>query len=279
MDARFHAAQAAIRADQPDRLEELLAAQPELLHLPSLDPRDHPNLLNCLVLETPPRRELPRLLRLFRDGGADLASALVAAASGDNRPAVEELLALGAPLDAPGGWSALDEALYWVHTDLVALLRERGASVRGLRGWAAVGDLAQVRACFDDKGELTEQAGELAWPFGRHPPGENLRDRGALMSNALGHACQWGQLEVARELVARGAEVNALVAGFDFNGTALHYAALHNHRGVCDWLLEQGADPTIRDGKVHKFPDDWATHGGHHELSAHLAGIRHRHGR
>ena len=278
MDPRFHAAQQAIRDDQPERLEALLRAQPELRHVASEDPRDHPNLLNCLVLELPPRRDLRALMALFREGGADLGSALVAAASVDNRPAVRALLDWGTPLNPSTGWSALDEALYWVHTGLVAELRERGAVVRSLRGWAAVGDVAGVRGCFDGEGRLTAEAGELAWPFGGRMPVSDLRDRDALLSNALTYACQWGQSETARELVARGAPLNALAAGFDFNGTPLHYAALHNHRALCDWLLACGADPTLRDGKVHTFPDNWAAHGGHRELSQHLARIRESHG-
>ena len=162
MDPRFHAAQQAIRDDQPERLEALLRAQPELRHIASEDPRDHPNLLNCLVLELPPRRDLRALMALFREGGADLGSALVAAASVDNRPAVRALLDWGTPLNPSTGWSALDEALYWVHTGLVAELRERGAAVRSLRGWAAVGDVYAR-----DGHDWTRRSGP--------PPGTGLR--------------------------------------------------------------------------------------------------------
>jgi len=274
MEARFQAAQQAIREDDPARLRELLRADPELLRLPSRDPRDHPNLLNCLVLETPPRQELERLLEMFREGGADLAGALVAGASVDNRRAVRALLDCGTPIDPETGWSALDEALYWGHAELVAELRARGARVRTLRGWAAVGDVAGVRGCFDAAGELTGRAGELAWPFARPLPVSQRRDRGALLTNALAHACQWGARETAEELLRRGAGINDLAAGFDFNGTPLHFAALHNRRAMCDWLLAEGADPAQRDGKVGQWPEEWAAYGGHSGLSRHLTAER-----
>lgn len=276
MDARFHAAQQAIREDDPERLQELLRADPELLRLPSRDPRDHPNLLNCLVLETPPRRELRALMAVFRAGGADLGSALVAAASVANLPAVQALLDWGTPIDPVAGWSALDEALYWVHPGLVGELRARGAQLRSLRAWAAVGDLDGVCGCFDAGGRLTERAGGLAWPFAMPLPVAQRHDPQALLTNALAHACQWGERETAGELVRRGADIHALAAGFDFNGTPLHFAALHDRRELCDWLLAAGADPTRRDGKVGKRPEEWAAYGGHTGLSQHLAAVRAR---
>jgi hypothetical protein len=138
MDPRFHAAQQAIRDDQPERLEALLRAQPELRHVASEDPRDHPNLLNCLVLELPPRRDLRDLMALFREGGADLGSALVAAASVDNRPAVRALLDWGTPLNPSTGWSALDEALYWVGRR-VARAGGGGSEFAGLGGGGRCG--------------------------------------------------------------------------------------------------------------------------------------------
>lgn len=72
------------------------------------------------------------------------------------------------------------------------------------------------------------------------------------------------------ELLGRGADINAIPAGFDFAGTPLHYAALRGRRDIVDWLLSHGADPTIRDPKVNSLPEGWAAHDGHAELSGYL---------
>jgi ankyrin repeat protein len=77
-----------------------------------------------------------------------------------------------------------------------------------------------------------------------------------------------------QELLNRGAEVNAIPAGFDFAGTPLHYAALQGRRDAVDWLLRHGADPTVRDAKINNLPEDWAAHDGHAELADHLKRIR-----
>ena len=59
-------------------------------------------------------------------------------------------------------------------------------------------------------------------------------------------ACRVGNTEAVRELLAAGAEVNAVVAF----GTALTTAAEHGHEQVVHTLLAAGADPAIR------VPDD-----------------------
>ena len=43
---------------------------------------------------------------------------------------------------------------------------------------------------------------------------------------------------------------------------------------MVDWLLEQGADPTIRDTKVHNTPDGWAEYAHHPQLAAYLRTVR-----
>jgi hypothetical protein len=43
---------------------------------------------------------------------------------------------------------------------------------------------------------------------------------------------------------------------------------------MVDWLLDRGADPTIRDTKVHTTPDGWAAHAHHPQLADHLRKLR-----
>lgn len=275
MDDKFLPAQAAIISDHAEELERLVRADSSLARDRSFSTSDHPSLLCCLVLEMPARRSLGHLIRLFSGLGAELGQALVAAACIDNIPGVEALLDLGATVGGEGGWSPLEEALYWGHSATVALLLRRGAPVDNLRKFAALGDLQGVRQCFDDNGHLNPHAGEVCWPFPAIIVREVRQDRQQIMNNALVFAAAWGQQETADELLRQGAEVNAIPAGFDFAGTPLHYAALNNRRDMVDWLLGQGADPTRRDTKVHNTPDGWAEHARHSELARYLRSIRH----
>jgi len=55
----------------------------------------------------------------------------VAAGSIDNSAAAELLLDHGAAVDGIGGWSPLEEALYWNNRRVIDLLLERGAKVVG----------------------------------------------------------------------------------------------------------------------------------------------------
>ncbi len=278
MDDKFLPSQAAIISDNAEELERLVRADPSLATDRSLS-RDHPTLLQCLVLEMPPRRSLAHLIRFFAQFGAELNEPLVAAASGNNLLGVEVLLDLGASIAGEGKWSPLEEALYWGHDSIVGLLLKRGAPVDNLRKFAALGDLQGLRRCFDDDGRLNQQAGEVAWPFGPTIPDEVRHDPLQIMNNALVFAAAWGQLESAGELRSRGAAINSIPAGFDYAGTPLHYAALQNRHEMVDWLLENGADPTIRDLKVHFTPDGWAEYANHSQLAAYLRSIRERHGK
>lgn len=270
MDERFLPAQAAIVANNAEELQRLVRADPSLATDRSMSPCDHPTLLCCLVLEMPPRKALRQLVHLFAECGADLSGPLGAAACIDNVSAVETLLDLGAPIEGKGeDWSPLDEALYWGHSSTVDLLLKRGAQVDNLRKHAALGDKQGLLKCFDAQGNLTTKAGRLASPFGGIPE-EVRNDRRQIINNAFVYAAAWGQIETAGELLSHGAEVNAIPLGFDFAGTPLHYAALNNRREMVEWLLERGADSSIRDTKVQNTPDGWADFAKHTELASYL---------
>ncbi|WP_373652493.1 ankyrin repeat domain-containing protein [Schlesneria sp. DSM 10557] len=267
MDAKFLPAQAAIRADQPEELEQLIRADSTLATDRSLSAGDHPTLLCCLVLEMPARRELDRLIRLFSEQGAELTEALTAAASINNTTAITTLLDLGVPIAGDRSWSPLDEALYWGHADSVEFLVKHGAPIDNIRKYAALGHLDGIRRCFGDAGLIVETAGEVDWPFGNSIEPTIRSDPQQITNHALIYACAWGQLDSANELITHGAEINAIPAGFDFAGTPLHYAALNNRREMVEWLLSQGADPTIRDTKVQNTPDGWADYARHRQLA------------
>lgn len=286
MDAKFHPAIAAIMAGDLASLRGLLVADPGLATARSS--RSHPTLLQCLVLEAGAVPNQVELAQALIEAGAEVDGPLVAAASANNVPAVAALLDAGAAIDGRGGWSPLEEALYWVHPGVVELLLARGASIRNLRCAAGLGRTDLIDAYFDADEALKPEAGDLDWPFGdaltsNHPC--RLRDEArvnvdgrsrtaqAVIDNALVYACMHHRLEAAKRLLQRGAQVNVLPPGFDYGGSGLHYAALHGHRDMVDLLLAHGADPGIRDAKVNQTAAGWALFGGHAALAEHLEAI------
>ena len=272
MDPRFHEAQKAMAIGDADQLGRLLDVDPRLATDRST--RSHPTILQCLVLAMPAVESLESMIALLASHGANLEGPLTAAAGMNNLRAIAKLLDLGANVEGQGSWSPLDEAIYWRHADAVALLIERGARVNNVRKASAIGDLAAVAACFDPTGQLNSNAGKVDWPFGDGLPDEDCERPQEILNNALVHAASWGRTDVVRFLLDHGAAMNAIPLGYDYNGTALHYAAFHGESVLVDRLLEWGADPTIPDGKIGQLAESWADHNGHPELAEQLRATR-----
>ena len=91
---------------------------------------------------------------------------------------------------------------------------------------------------------MTKAAGFVRWPWFDKPiPDSIMFDRQQIVDNALVYAAAWCRIDAANLLLARGANINARPAGFDFTGTPLHYAALNGRWKMTAFLLEHGADP------------------------------------
>jgi ankyrin repeat protein len=283
MDAKFHPAMAAIKDGNIDELKAILRQDPSLATARSS--RSHPTLLQCLALDAVDVPNKVEMAQVLIAAGADLDEPLVAAGSIGNVEVAAALLDAGAAIDRPDGWSPLEEALYWGNDRVVALLLERGASVSNLRSAAGLGRMDLLKSFFDTDGKLKPEAGKMNWPFGgpetcnhQGKIGEELRAKiaqwshepGEIINNAFIYACMHNQIEAAKFLLEKGADINAIPTGFDYAGTGLHYAALNGHRGMVDFLLERGADPTIKDTKVGSMASGWAEHGGHPELGDYL---------
>jgi hypothetical protein len=268
MDIRFHSAQAALSNGSVETLKELLIAEPDLAT--SHSSCSHPTLMQCLVLNQPVVEHLELLIRTLAEHGSELTKPLIAAASSDNVRAIAELLDLGADIEGNGNWSPLEEALYWGHSASVEFLVMRGAPVDNLRKAAGMGRREVMENSFDRHGSLTASAGQVAWPFGDNIPQAIRNDRQQILDNALIYAASWGQMAELEELLKRGANVLSIPAGFDFAGTALHYAALQGRREMVVHLLDRGADPSQVDAKIQTLPENWAAHGGHRDLAAFL---------
>jgi ankyrin repeat protein len=224
------------------------------------------------------------MAEILIEAGADLHEPLVAAASIDNREVAELLIDRGAAIDGTGGWTPLEEALYWNSQNVLALLLERGAKVQNLRTAAGLGRTDLLRNYFDDHGNLKPEAGTINWPWGdleniagsNHPPkGKQslsdrvnawTQDRQGIINNAFVYACMHGHIDAAQLLLDKGAEINVVPGGFDYAGTGLHYAALNGHRAMIEFLLDRGADKSVTDTKVGSTAAGWAEYAKHPEL-------------
>src|SRR6185436_12534604 len=253
--------------------------------------KSHPTLLQCLVLDGKDKPNAVEMAKVLIDAGAELDEPLGAAASIDHRALAELLLDRGAAIDGTGGWTPLEEALYWDSRNAIALFLERGAKIQNLRTAAGLGRTDLIEGYFNSDGSLKPEAGRIDWTFGNletiaasnHPPKgkQSLldrvnawsQDRQGIINNAFVYACMHGHIDAAKLLLEKGAEINAIPGGFNFAGTGLHYAALNGHRPMVRFLLDHGADRTIRDTKVNSTPAGWAEHGGHKDLLDVLRGV------
>ena len=282
MNAKFHPAMKAIKSDDLETFKKLIAEDPSLAT--SRSTRSHPTLLQCLVLDGKDKPNAVEMAKVLIDAGADLNGPLVAAGSIDNREVAELLLDRGAAIDGTGGWSPLEEALYWNSRNVIALLLERGAKVQNLRLAAGLGRTDLIEDFFNPDGSLKPDAGKIDWPFGdletiaqsnQSDAGKKSlfdrvnawsEDRQGVVNNAFIYACMHGHIDAAKLLLDKGAEINVIPGGFDYAGTGLHYAALNGHREMVEFLLQHGSDPTIKDTKVGSTAAGWAEYGRHPEL-------------
>ena len=282
MDAKFHPAIAAIRSGDLEKLKTLVAADPSLATARSST--SHPTLLQCLVLQGNDQPNKVGMAAILIDAGAEVNEPLVAAGSANNRAVAEVLLDRGAAIDGTGGWSPLEEALYWNGQDVIALLLERGAKVQNLRSAAGLGLIDLIENYFNRDGSLKPEAGKINWPWGdvetiarsSHDEAgkQKLADRvnawsqdqQGIVNNAFVYACMHGHIDAAKLLLEKGAEINVVPGGFDYAGTGLHYAALNGHCEMVEFLLEHGADRNVKDTKVGSTAAGWAEYGGHLEL-------------
>jgi ankyrin repeat protein len=283
MDAKFHPAVAAIKAGDLAQLKKLIADDPSLATAKSS--RSHPTLLQCLALDAVNVANKVELAKVLIDAGADVDGALGAAACIDNVEITALLLDCGANINGVGSWSPLEEALYWRNQGVIDLLLSRGASLHNLRIAAGLGRTDLIESFFRSDGSLKPEAGKIDWPFGglvasevNNKINEELRgkagawsnDAQEVINNAFVYACLNNQLAAASLLLEKGAQINAIPPGFDYSGTGLHQAAHNGHREMVEFLVQRGADVSLKDSKVGATAASWAEHGGHPELRDYL---------
>jgi ankyrin repeat protein len=286
MDAKFDPAIVAIETGNLERFRELVTQDSTLAT--SRSSKSHPTLLQCLVLSAKDAPHRIEMAKVLINAGAELDGPLGACGSCDNVEVAKLLLDSGAAINGNGGWSPLEEALYWNSRGMIQLLLERGASIRNLRTAAGLGRTDLIEGFFNPDGSLKAEAGPINWPWGDLNVIANSNfdaagkqklsrrfsswpnDRQSLVNNAFVYACMHGQMEAVKLLLDKGAQVNTIPGGFDYAGTGLHYAAYTGHRAMVEFLLAHGADPTIKDEKVTATPAGWADAGHHPEIRDYL---------
>jgi ankyrin repeat protein len=286
VDPKFHPAMVAIKLGDLERFRSLIGQDPTLAT--SRSSTSHPTLLQCLVLSSKDLSNKLDMARVLIDAGSDINEPLVACGSCDNAEVAELLLDSGAQVDGTGGWSPLEEALYWNSQRMIELLLRRGASIDNLRIASGLGRMDLIESFFNTDGNLIPEAGKINWPWGDFEVIANSnhdaagkqslgarfsswpQDQQGIINNAFVYACMQGHIEAAKLLLQKGAQINVIPGGFDYAGTGLHYAALNGHRPMVEFLIERGADIHIKDTKVGATPAGWADHGGHAEIRDHL---------
>jgi len=285
MDQKFLPAVQAINSGDINALRALLSQDPTLATARSRT--SHPTVLQCLTLDACDVPNKLDMAKLLVDASAEINGPLLASASINNVEVAGYLLDVGAAINGTGVWSPLEEALYWGNDDVRDLLLKRGASVHNLRIAAGIGRIDLIKEFFNSDGSLKHNAGEIHWPFedpltSNSPRPVNTKpesERRAhqtrdIINNAFVYACMQNHIDAAKFLLQRGADINSIPPGFHYQGTALHNAAVHGHRRMVEWLIENGADRDAKDGERGGSAATWAAYGGHLELKDYLEQIK-----
>ena len=158
--------------------------------------------------------------------------------------------------------SPLATALAFGYPKAAAALIHHGARIDNLVFAAAAGDLQQVQSYFTPEKTLRPSVGHCDVGWFQTDPGPAVAAEQALV-----FACMTGQLQAARFLLEHGVSINACPPGSQVTATPLHTAAWQGNRRVVTFLLEHGADPTLKDHNHHVTPAGWAHHAGFNTLA------------
>jgi outer membrane protein assembly factor BamB len=88
-----------------------------------------------------------------------------------------------------------------------------------------------------------------------------------LTKDAFLKAAREGDLEIVKAAIKSGIDVNTPT---EYNATALSYACERGHVDVVEYLLEQGADPNIKDTFYNATPLTWAQMKDHKPVMVQL---------
>ena len=241
----------AIVAGDTDTVAALLEATPELANrrLPGNDrsmlhyatdwPGHYPEVATTISLLVAADAE-PDVAMPPGDTPGVAETPLHWAASSNDVAAVEALLDAGATVDPLGGifggCTPYFEAIIFQQYAAAQLLLDRGAA-NWLPGAAALGHADMVAGFFDGDGNLRSDVGRL--PHDDTPPNAPV-----FLDRAFQFACRSGHLEIARYLLARGADPTATGPN---DWSARDEAAGNGHDDVLRWLDELPEEQPVGD--------------------------------
>ncbi len=148
--------------------------------------------------------------------------------------------ALDAEAHGAGG-TPLIAALFWGHREVAFLIASHGITPRNLRAAAGLGDEELIEASFRDERTLLPEARAARGFYRPHsgfPDWTPSTGSQEILDEALVWACKSNRVAVLDRLVRAGARVNA----DPYRGTPLLWAAFCNRIEAAAWLLDHRAD-------------------------------------
>jgi hypothetical protein len=176
--------------------------------------------------------------------------------------------------EPPPPSSAIVHALSYGNARLVPALTRIWPLPDDLPHAAGTGDAAAVARWFDATGQPV--LGSLA----HHYPGSDPLFKGADLGwgpvttqQVLDIALAWAVLnrhfKIASFLLERGADINTNWATHE-PASILHEAAIQGNEDAARFLIDHGADLTMKDYRYHSNAEGWARYGSHDERMADL---------
>jgi len=243
----YAAANDAIRSGDVRKLAQLLAGNPELVHIRVIRNRTLVNQLADWPGRWPRRLESAALLIAAgadinaRSGIDETAETTVQEAASCYDAALTELLveAGASPDGLDDDRRPMAEALFYQADAAAKVLADHGATI-DLEFAAGLGRMDLMPAFFDAGGKLLPSAGPHHPPVSEPLPPEPGAGN-ELLEQALVYAAIAGQQETAAFLIDRGADVNAEPSGFTHRMPPVDWA--EHHPEFVQFLIQRGARP------------------------------------
>ena len=209
--------------------------------------RDEPSLLSQRHL----RRQIDFLELAAYSDGYKFAKALLDAG------------ACVADVDPRPESNAMVYAIDYGNRQMIELLWNLWQPAENLPTAAGIGNTKKVRSFFDNQGKLKQHAALV------YPEGEGIEASDRVLVRALALACMNEHLEIATYLVDRGADINGEWSLHE-PATILHHIAFTGKLKVVQFLVERGADLSIRDLRYDSDALGWASYNGQKKVVAYL---------